>query len=150
MVRAFTAADILQHDDDNGSTLLADPGISFPNPATEGSGGIIVMGVTFATNPPEQWHRVAGSGTSMDNPNLAMMCRAGLPAGDQSWPFSVIGGSTAFWIWIAEEWANLSFAPLAAAPAQVAWPPACSSTAPLGGRCGRPPPGRTASPRPRS
>jgi hypothetical protein len=118
MVRAFTAADVLQHDDDPASALVADPGIALPNPTTAGNGGIIVMGVTFGTNPPEQWHRVAGAGSSMDFPNVAIMCRADLPGGEQTWPFSVIGGSTAYWIWMAEEWDNLSFAPLAATPAQ--------------------------------
>lgn len=110
MARAFTSADVVQSA--SGQVALAtDPGVALPNPAAEGNGGVIVLGSGTQAAVPDQWHlaAVGGAGSALV---LMIMCRADLPAGDQSWSFPALAGNVN-WCWVAEEWTNLSFAPLA-------------------------------------
>jgi hypothetical protein len=121
MARAFTSADVVQTT--SGATTgvaVANPSTTLPNPATGGNGGIIVMCAQSIIDPPEQWDRVAASGTPVSQPQLGIMCRADLPDGDQSWFFQVAAGFTTYWTWLVEEWTNLSYAPLLAASSAAA------------------------------
>src|SRR5215217_7274571 len=80
---------------------------------TEGRGGIIMMAALTSIDRPDQWDWAAQTGTASYGDTLvAVMCRAGLLAGETTWPFFTKGGGDASWAWIAEEWTNLSFAPL--------------------------------------
>jgi hypothetical protein len=111
MVRAFTPADVIQHT--TGSPgFVTDPGVALPNPAVEGNSGVIMMQVNNMIDPPEQWHLVAQAGAVTTAPQSGVLCRACLSAGDQSWTFVTTGGGSTTWVWVAEEWANLSYAPL--------------------------------------
>jgi hypothetical protein len=109
MARAFTPADVVQHDSGTTPTSVPNVTASLPNPATEGNGGIMIVGFNAPATPPENWHIAATpAGTQ-----TCIMCRADLAAGDQSWVFDSSGADTTF-MWIAEEWTNLSYCPLAA------------------------------------
>jgi hypothetical protein len=113
MVRAFTAADVIQHD--TGSVGgMTDPTtiVSLPNPASGGNSGLIVMGAQTFLAPPEQWHTAAGAGATDTSVQMGVMIRPDLPANDQSWVFATNTGAVANWLWVAEEWANISYAPL--------------------------------------
>lgn len=121
MGRAFTSGDVVQTS--GGATTgvaVANPSTALPNPASEGNGGFIVVCAQSIIDPPEQWHRVAASGAPVTQPQLGIMCRADLPAGDQSWFFQVAAGFTTYWTWLTEEWTNLSNAPLLAASSATA------------------------------
>lgn len=124
MARAFTAADVTQHDSGTAGPVEI-PGVAFSRAggAVEGRGGLIVMASQTAVLPPYQWDAVVSAGISAGVPNLVIMARPCLPAGDASWEFragnspvsegSPPGSSDlAYWAWIAEEWTNLSYAPL--------------------------------------
>lgn len=113
MSRNFIAEDVVQ----SASAQLAataTPGVALTSPAVEGNAGIIVMGPQSLINAPEQWDMLATAGTG--GVTLAIMCRACLPDGDQAWTFTPTGG-TPRWTWLAEEWTNVSYAPIAAVPA---------------------------------
>lgn len=110
MARAFTAADVVQ----SASAELdatTTPGVAFPSPAAEGHTGVIFMGAQSIITPPEQWHLF---GAGVGGVTLGIMLRADLSAGEQAWTFTPVAG-TPRWTWLAEEWANVSYAPLAAA-----------------------------------
>jgi hypothetical protein len=115
MPRAFTSADILQSVPDTAAVVV-DPGVDLPFQVGAGRGGIIVMGGATILDKPSQWHYAVSAGTNDPKPaQLAIMCRADLPGGEQSWPFSAFLGASTNWAWVVEEWANLSFAPLVTA-----------------------------------
>lgn len=112
MARAFTSADIVQVD--SGTTVSsADAGIGLPAGSTEGTCGIAVVGVIVNLGPPERWHFAAASGITAAAQQFGIFCRADLPAGESSWAFGTANGSLATWLWLAEEWTNVSFAPVA-------------------------------------
>jgi hypothetical protein len=110
MPRAFTSADVVQADTgaDVGATA---PTISMA-PTAEGNGGIIVISAQNVLAPPSQWHTLAAAGLSDVNVMLGIMCRADLPPGETTWVFNSVGGVSGNWTWIAEEWTNLSYAPM--------------------------------------
>lgn len=113
MVRAFTSADFGKQG--SGITTgagVTDPGVALASPATEGLGGLIVLGAQNPIDAPEQWDMIAESGAAAGSPQLGVMVRPCLPAGDQSWTFVAVGGFGTLWAWIAEEVANLSYAPI--------------------------------------
>lgn len=134
MARAFTSADILQHADGSDSIATSPTTLALPSASTEGNGGLIVMGVLNVLTPPEQWDMSAGAGVSATSGyQLGIMCRADLPPGETSWPFTVLGSGSSYWVWVVEEWANLSFAPLgASAQTNLATNPATISTGTTG------------------
>lgn len=116
MVRAFTAADVVQH-----ATGTYDPPaidlpatVSLPGTTSEGTGGLIVMGAMSAVDPPNQWHQVSWAGNVETSPLMSVMVRADFLAGEQSWEFMPSPGSGPSWAWVVEEWTNLSYAPLLA------------------------------------
>lgn len=113
MPRAFTPDDVVQAPSAQ-LAATATPNVAFTSPAAEGHAGIIVMGAQSLINPPEQWDPTVTAGTG--GPTLAIMCRSDLPDQDQAWTFSPTGG-TPRWTWLAEEWANVSFAATAATSA---------------------------------
>lgn len=112
MPRAFTAADVIQSNSGVSSVAVTDPGVALSSPAVEGRSGLIVMGAQTVIAAPQQWDIVAGSGAAAGSPQLGVMVRAGLPDGDQSWAFQALGGTSTYWSWLAEEWTNISYAPL--------------------------------------
>jgi hypothetical protein len=115
MPRAFTSADVVQSDP--GTALSAtNPGIALPNPAVGGNGGVVLLAAAGVIEKPEQWDMVIGVGlTDTSTPQLMILCRADLPDADQSWTFLPVGGAgVTNWAWVAEEWTNLSYAPLLA------------------------------------
>jgi len=113
MARAFTSDDTVQSvPGSDTATTTVSPTLSATR---DGSGGIIIMGALATIGSPPNWH-FAGWGASVAYSSrlVAVMCRADLPAGETTWPFVVSDGSTlASWVWVAEEWTNLSYAPLA-------------------------------------
>jgi hypothetical protein len=112
MPRQFTSADVVQHNSEaTGATAVTDPGVGLSNPAIEGNGGFAVVFAANILSAAEQWHMVAQSPDP--NPSLGIFCRADLPPSDQSWVFSAFNITT-YWTWLAEEWTNLSYAPLLA------------------------------------
>jgi hypothetical protein len=114
MARAFTSADIVQHAD-GADTLVTSPSLALPSGSAEGSGGLIVMGALNAIASPENWDMPAGAGASaVSGFQVAIMCRADLPAGETTWPFVVVGGGSSYFVWLAEEWSNLAYAPVGA------------------------------------
>lgn len=114
MARAFAPADVVQHT--TGSPgLVVDPGVALPLPAVEGHSGVVMMAANNTIDPPEEWHFVAQAGVTTALGQNGVMCRACLPAADQAWTFGS-GGSATTWVWVAEEWTNLSYAPLLSLP----------------------------------
>lgn len=113
MSRAFTSADVVQSAPGSGTaTTTVTPTLSATQ---DGNGGVIIMGALATIGSPENWH-FAGWGASVayNSRLVAVMSRADLPAGETAWPFVVSDGTTlASWVWLAEEWTNLSYAPLA-------------------------------------
>lgn len=83
-------------------------GLASGDSTTEGNAGIIVLGAQTLINPPAEWDMVVSAGTG--GPTLAIMCRAYIPGGESSWPFTPISGGPN-WTWLAEEWANVSSVP---------------------------------------
>jgi hypothetical protein len=117
MPRAFTDTDVIQTA--SGATVAAgsevDPGVALPATTTEGNFGLIVVGAAGTVTPPELWHYAGSSGSgSLVTTQLAIMCRADLPAGEQSWPFACSGNLATSWAWLVEEWSNTSVAPVVA------------------------------------
>lgn len=112
MPRAFTTADVVQHTTGQIS-VLADPGVALPNPVVEGNCGVLVIVGATQLDSPANWHILARSGTaSTIAVQLGIMCRADLPAGEQSWPIQALAGTATNFAWVAEEWTNVSYAPL--------------------------------------
>lgn len=111
MPRAFTSADVVQHNE-GATTALIDPGVGLTSPAVGGNGGVLAIFVAQVLAPPAQWHMVASGTAAPGTPLLGIMCRADLPEGDQSWAFQAVSGTGTGWAWVAEEWTNLSYAPL--------------------------------------
>lgn len=109
MPRAFTPADVIQANANTAISVTAPP-ISL-SPTVEGHCGIMVLAAHQALNPPEQWDDVTGASIDDTTKMVAILCRADLPAGETTWPFSSIAGAVN-WVWVAEEWANVSFAPI--------------------------------------
>jgi hypothetical protein len=107
-VRAFTSADIVQHAD-GADAFTINPTLALTNPSTDGSGGIIILAAQSPLTPPDQWHAAAQAG--IGGALLSIMCRADLPAGETTWPFTTLAGS-ANWAWVVEEWTNLSYSPI--------------------------------------
>jgi hypothetical protein len=109
-MRAFTTDDVAQS---NPGSNTAAPSISVtvPNGVVEGRAGIIMLAATVPLAPPAQWDMSAQIGAGGGLPTLAIMCRAGLPGGESSWPFTSSAGSPN-WCWLAEEWTNISSVPL--------------------------------------
>lgn len=110
MVRAFTAADIVQ------SVPGTAAGTDAPSPALNiqtvgGRAGIIIVGTPISIDPHANWHFAAWGGADPSLRSLAVMCRTDIPDGEISWTFGTAGGPSN-WCWVAEEWANLSYAPV--------------------------------------
>lgn len=110
MARAFTAADAAQSVPGTAAAVST-PGATLAE-TVAGRGGVIVIGAGTGLDAPEQWHRVAKGGQSAAFPQCTILCRANLLGGETSWAFASAGGTTN-WAWVAEEWTNLSYAPLA-------------------------------------
>lgn len=106
-MRAFADGDLVQGN--TGNPSLAHPiNATLPAGTAEGNAGIIAMFAQTPVAAPEQWDLVASTGLGQ----LAVMCRADLPAGETSWPFDTQAGTPANWTWTAGEWANVASAPL--------------------------------------
>lgn len=114
MPRAFSSGDVVQHS--ANALNAADPGVSVANPTTEGNSGVIMMMVASLLASPEQWDIVASSGPVANSPQAGVMCRACTLSGEQTWAFSSTSGLATNFAWVAEEWTNLSFAPLLSMP----------------------------------
>jgi hypothetical protein len=120
MPRAFIPSDVLQSTTGFSPATTATPGVSLPNPATEGSAGFVVIGSQGQVTPPWEWHEAALSGISAGVNELAILIRPDLEDQEQSWVFNAgaapvptgVSGSSAFWAWLVEEWANVSYAPM--------------------------------------
>jgi hypothetical protein len=134
VARAFTSADVLQHNDGSNPAQIADPGVSLPSGTTEGNGGVIVIAALATLDPPEQWSTAARASTSDSAaPILAIMSRPDIPANETGWTFAGAGGSSTFWTWLAEEWTNLCSTPVwATAHTNQALSPASTSTGTTG------------------
>lgn len=107
-MRAFSDADLIQAG--TGTATLAHPvSATVPAATAEGNAGIIAMFAQTPVAAPEQWDLAATTGLGQ----LAIMCRADLPAGgESSWPFDTAAGTPANWTWTTGEWANVAPAPL--------------------------------------
>jgi hypothetical protein len=113
MVRAFSTADVLQHNTGAvGGQTDPTATVALPNPAIGGNSGLIIMGAQTFLAPPEQWHMAAGAGAADTSVQMGVMIRPDLPSGDQSWGFATSSGAAANWLWVVEEWTNISYAPL--------------------------------------
>jgi hypothetical protein len=110
MARAFTAADVVQSNPGTEiAVATATPALL--NPSGDGTGGIVIVGATTQVNPSENWHYAAQTGVvTYGSSVVAVLSRADLPAGEQTWPLASAG--TPSWCWIAEEWTNLSYEPV--------------------------------------
>lgn len=109
MPRAFTSADVVQSDA-RTAVAVTSPPISFA-PTVEGRCGVAVIAAHQALNAPEQWDDVTGSSIDDVTKMVAIMCRADIPADETTWQFSSVAGAVN-WVWVAEEWSNVSFAPI--------------------------------------
>lgn len=111
MVRAYTPADIIQSVPGSAAAQQTiNPALT--NPAGSGHCGVLLICATSVVNPPEQWHTAASVGAGGLVTQSGVLCRADLPENDQSWALSF--GGVGNWLWIVEEWDNVSFAPLVA------------------------------------
>lgn len=110
MTRAFTSADVVQSN--SGQVFQIDPGVALSNPAGEGNCGLVVVAAGTEIISPEQWHVAASSGAASNSIQVGVMCRPDLPPADQTWAFANIGAQNTNWVWLAEEWTNVSFAPM--------------------------------------
>lgn len=108
MPRAFTDADIVQQNPGNSGPLSA-ISVTLPAGTTAGKAGLIVVKTSVPLDPPNQWHTAAAGDVTAGG--LYMFCRPDMPEGETSWPFSWAGGAPT-WVWKAEEWSNVSFAPM--------------------------------------
>jgi hypothetical protein len=114
MPRAFTAADVVQSNSGNIpiASAVIDPGVGLTSPAAEGNSGIaVVYAGGSGGDPPEQWDMVADGGQAALWV-VGIGCRVCLAASEQDWEFRAFGGLATSWAWVAEEWTNISFAPL--------------------------------------
>jgi hypothetical protein len=104
-MRPFSGDDLIQGNTGTAS-LVSSATATLPGGTAEGNAGIIAMFAQTIIDSPEQWDIVASSSPGL----LAVMCRADLPAGESSWPFSSAGNPN--WAWTTAEWANVASAPL--------------------------------------
>jgi hypothetical protein len=101
----FIPSDVLQSTTGFSPATTATPGVSLPNPATEGSAGFVVIGSQGQVTPPWEWHEAALSGISAGVNELAILIRPDLEDQEQSWVFNAgaapvptgVSGSSAFW-----------------------------------------------------
>jgi hypothetical protein len=111
VARAFTSADVVQHNPGSDAASSASTS-GLVSPSSEGTGGILIIGATNQVSPPDQWHYAAQTGIATYGGTLvAVLSRADLAPGEQSWPLSVAAG-TPNGVWVAEEWTNLSYEPV--------------------------------------
>lgn len=119
MPRSFADSDIVAGSANSGTVVLsASPiTVSLGGPTTEHNAGIIVMACQTVIAPPEQWDNIAPGGFSAPaSPQAGVLIRSDIPAGESSWTFSPVSGGPS-WVWLAQEWTNVSFTPIAASPA---------------------------------
>lgn len=115
MARAFTDADLIQSNSGAlpGTTTTAT--VSLPNPTVEGN--TVVLHLRNYTTPAlqDQWQRTVAEQTI---PALQILTRPDVIGGENSWDLILnpsappaSAGST-FWLWRAEEWANIAYLPV--------------------------------------
>lgn len=110
MPRAFTSADVVQANPGSAAAqITVNPALT--NPAVEGRCGLLMMAAGGPINPPELWHTAAGAGAP-GTKQVGVFCRAHLADQEQSWQLSHIATGTN-WVWLIEEWKNVSYAALA-------------------------------------
>ena len=106
-MRAFNDSDLIQSNSGT-ATLVSSTNATVPASTVEGNAGIICMFAQTPIAPPNQWDTVAFTSFTQ----IAIMCRADLPSGETSWPFSTASGGPANWGWTSGEWSNVASAPL--------------------------------------
>src|SRR3982751_1373592 len=107
-MRAFGDPDLIQADS-GSSSLIPSISATIPGVTTEGNCGLIMLAESLNISPPADWDIVVGAG-SAGNPQLAIIGRSSIPAGESSWAFATSNGASGNWCWRAEEWGNVAFA----------------------------------------
>ena len=113
MVRAFTSGDVVQGKS-GSATAVVDAGHSLDAATTAGHCGIIFEMAQTTLDTPAQWDLVIGAGSSDEFWQVGLCLRADLPAGESEWEIRSVGELATQWAWRAEEWSNVSNAPVLA------------------------------------
>jgi hypothetical protein len=142
MARAFTDADLIQHDSGT-SVSTASVTVSLPNPTTEGNTVLMHLRCFSFAALPDQWDRTVGESAI---PALQILTRTDVVGGENSWtltlspiaPPSSAGNS--IWLWRVEEWANIGYLPVVSTGSAADLSPAASpfSTGSTGSFTGEP------------
>jgi hypothetical protein len=115
MSRDFTDADLIQHNSGAlpGTTTTAT--VSLTNPTVEGNTVIVHLRNYTTVAYQDQWQLTVAEQTI---PALQILTRPDVVGGENSWDLILnqasppaSAGST-FWLWRAEEWANIDFLPV--------------------------------------